>query len=111
MLFHRKLLCFILPLWLLIAYQVEASGIRDHPVVAGPELLLDGQWTALNVTSSCDHCTLLPHVDFNEGHDGPNVPASSADECCQLCGAMPLCAAATFYQGRLANEADISSCL
>ena len=52
--------------------------------------------------AAAPHCTLVQNVAYDRGSSGPlpDVPATSAADCCAQCGAYPGCWAAAFPPGQ-----------
>lgn len=87
---------------LLSARQLTALDLRDHHVAGDVVKYLDGSdWTASTTLSppGTGACSFQEDVDFDNGSDGPNVPVSSKEECCDACWSSQGCAGAVFTGG------------
>lgn len=60
------------------------------------------RFNCTNETRPFANCTLVQNVDYDRGSSGPlpDVPATSAADCCAQCAAYPGCWAATFPAGQ-----------
>ena len=87
----------------LVSLTLGDPGLRDHPIAAaGGATYLDGaSWMASTTLTPAPvgACAFQADTDFNAGVGGPNAPAASNDECCEMCRSHYECAGAVLAKG------------